>query len=725
MQLKSHQMALSGREKHWLPWLGTHNKWALRWASLINRSQAARLEKTFSGMAQTRANLLQGWTAQYWQQLQQVAATLTEQWPRLDAQQLHSIAEPMREVSELFVVDLQGSILGSSHAARVGQRHDPKALAAGLQAPFLQGPYRDEVTQALGATTSRFHDAVTLMFHQPLQVAGKTVGCLCARIPNDVMSDLIQREAGHVYRDSGDNYLFMIKSVYDPSIAPGTALSRSRFEDNTFTAGENLKDGVHTPFGTVRVRQHTEFELRFTDPASKELHPGVRETIRSGSNMFVLYPGYPDYRRVPVVGAGLTLNLPGSPDTWGMMCEGDLEEVYRPRSLSYTLLKALLLNIGGAAALMVGAHQVFDWNGEQLPWTLGVSTALVLLNFWYFSLRPRSQKLQALCDFFLDTAECGAPLSKRFTDKNLQADETGSLAGWVNSFVDKMDDTMQSIVCAGSALNHTSAALNQSSGTVSLCANQQSSAALATAEATEGVSHSISAMTEHILGSEQASRQALQLAEEGAQVVQRTTAEINHLAQQVVEATATIEGLSENTQAVQHISETIRGIAEQTNLLALNAAIEAARAGDSGRGFAVVADEVRNLARRTAEATHAIAQSLDSMRQQAVQAVGSMQQCQQSAETSVEQANLADQALQRIHQEVAGMQNQIGQISRAMQTQRDQAQAANRQAQTISNGAGQSAQAANQTQLAARALERLVLDLHKAASRLGQMESTT
>ena len=216
MQLKSHQMAMSGREKHWLPWLGAHNKWALRWASLINRSQAPRLEKTFSGMAQTRANLLQGWTAQYWQQLQQVAATLSEQWPHLDTQQLHSIAAPMREVSELFVVDLQGSILGSSHAPRGGQRHDPKALAAGLQAPFLQGPYRDEVTQALGATTSRFHDAVTLMFHQPLQVAGKTVGCLCARIPNDVMSDLIQREAGHVYRDSGDNYLFMIKTRYYP-----------------------------------------------------------------------------------------------------------------------------------------------------------------------------------------------------------------------------------------------------------------------------------------------------------------------------------------------------------------------------------------------------------------------------------------------------------------------------------------------------------------------------
>ncbi|PTQ70972.1 methyl-accepting chemotaxis protein [Pseudomonas sp. GV071] len=725
MQLKSYQMALSGREHRWLPWFGTHNKWALRWASLINRSQAARLEKTFSGMAHTRAQLLLSWTQQHWQQLQQVAGSLSEPWPRVESTQLQNIAAHMREVSELFVLDAKGKVIASTHAQRVGQQHDAKALTAGLQAPFLQGPYRDEVTQALGATTSRFHDAVTLMFHQPLQVGGKTVGCLCARIPNDVMSDLIQREAGHVFRDSGDNYLFMIRAQYDPSIAAGTALSRSRFEDNTFTAGENLKDGVHTPFGTVRVRQHTEFELRFTDPATKELHPGVRETIRRGSNLFVLYPGYPDYRRVPVVGAGLTLNLPGSPDTWGMMCEGDLEEVYRPRSLSYTLLKALLLNVGGAAAVLAGAHLGLGWQGEHLPWALGVSTLVVLLNFWFFSLRPRSQRLQALCDFFLDTAECGAPLSKRFTANRLQADETGSLAGWVNSFVDKMDDTMQSIVSAGSALNHTSVALNQTSGTVSLCANQQNSAAQATAEATQGVSHSISAMAEHILGSEHASQQALQLAEEGTQVVQRTTAEINRLAQQVIEATATIEGLSQHTLAVQTISETIRGIAEQTNLLALNAAIEAARAGESGRGFAVVADEVRNLAQRTAEATQAIAQSLDSMRQQALQAVGSMQHCQQSASTSVEQAALANQALQRIHSEVAGMQTQIGQISRAMQSQRDQALAANLQAQTISSGAGQSAQAANQTQLAARALERLVLDLHKAASRLGQAEPTT
>jgi len=47
---------------------------------------------------------------------------------------------------------------------------------------------------------------------------------------------------------------------------------------------------VRTGFGTVSVRAHTEFELVFNDPATGDLHPGVRETIRRGSNTFVTIP---------------------------------------------------------------------------------------------------------------------------------------------------------------------------------------------------------------------------------------------------------------------------------------------------------------------------------------------------------------------------------------------------------------------------------------------------
>jgi len=54
--------------------------------------------------------------------------------------------------------------------------------------------------------------------------------------------------------------------------------------------------------------------------------------------------------------------------------------------------------------------------------------------------------------------------------------------------------------------------------------------------------------------------------------------------------------LTQKSDLIASINETIRSIAHQTNLLALNASIEAARAGEQGRGFAVVAEEIRKLA---------------------------------------------------------------------------------------------------------------------------------
>lgn|GEM_PF-1015338 len=76
------------------------------------------------------------------------------------------------------------------------------------------------------------------------------------------------------------------------------------------------------------------------------------------------------------------------------------------------------------------------------------------------------------------------------------------------------------------------------------------------------------------------------------------------------EAFEKINTLSEKSNSIGNIIETITQIAEQTNLLALNAAIEAARAGDSGRGFSVVADEIRRLAEQSSDSTHKVSDIL-------------------------------------------------------------------------------------------------------------------
>ncbi|MCW8995185.1 MAG: methyl-accepting chemotaxis protein, partial [Psychromonas sp.] len=449
-------MDLTAQERHWLPLFGATGKLAMSKACLLNGGRKKILEQTFTSIANTRVNILKSWVNTQWSFLGDASLYIASK-PESEWQSaLENLLARNNDFSELFIVMADGSLACSSFTANLQRQIDNKVLEKALQAPFLHGPYLDPQTEKIGPSSSSFHDAVTLMYYQPLIVDNKTIGCICGRVPNDVMGDLIQREAGHVYSESGDNYIFMVESNLDRSISPGTALSRSRFEDNTFSHGENLKSGVSTNWGMVKVQAHTEFEIRFTDPATQQLHPGVRETIRNGENLYVSYPGYSDYRHIPVIGKGVTFQLEGSPDVWGMMCEADLEEVYRHRSLTYTLGKKLSVAMSLPFLSHLLANTWFTLSPLQNNFLLAVASLLGLSWFCYFAAKPITRRLKEMVDVIQMLAEGDANLNQRLDSAQFKADESGDMGRWINSFIDNLDNMMSEMIHASREVEQVS-----------------------------------------------------------------------------------------------------------------------------------------------------------------------------------------------------------------------------------------------------------------------------
>ncbi|WP_442969256.1 methyl-accepting chemotaxis protein [Pseudomonas sp. Q1-7] len=133
-----------------------------------------------------------------------------------------------------------------------------------------------------------------------------------------------------------------------------------------------------------------------------------------------------------------------------------------------------------------------------------------------------------------------------------------------------------------------------------------------------------------------------------------------------------IAALSQRGEDIQQVAQVIQSIASQTNLLALNAAIEAARAGAHGRGFAVVADEVRGLAGRTARATDEVGQMVADIQRQTAEVVEQISQLSADLEAGVGQVELTGHRLEKITGLAAAVEDQVDEIARGTQTNRDQ-----------------------------------------------------
>ncbi|KJH87861.1 chemotaxis protein [Pseudomonas fluorescens] len=297
------------------------------------------------------------------------------------------------------------------------------------------------------------------------------------------------------------------------------------------------------------------------------------------------------------------------------------------------------------------------------------------------------------------------------------SDEAGRLLRAMSTMQEKLRDTLQRI--SGSATQLASAAeeLNSVTDESARGLTQQNNEIEQAATAVNEMTSAVEEVARNAVSTSEASKNATTSAGDGRDLVQETVGAIERMSADVQSTATLIGNLADESRDIGKVLDVIRGLADQTNLLALNAAIEAARAGEAGRGFAVVADEVRALAHRTQQSTSEIERMIGSIQSGTEQAVDSMRNSTERAESTLNIARGAGMSLDTINSAIVEINERNLVIASAAEEQAQVAREVDRNLVNIRDLSVQSATGANQTSAASAELSRLAVDLNSMVGR--------
>ncbi|XXE99589.1 methyl-accepting chemotaxis protein [Pseudomonas sp. R4-84] len=343
---------------------------------------------------------------------------------------------------------------------------------------------------------------------------------------------------------------------------------------------------------------------------------------------------------------------------------------------------------------------------------LAIATGLTLLFAWLLTNSITKPIANAL-----DAAEeiAKGNLTRPITVDG--SDEAGRLLRAMSTMQEKLRDTLQRI--SGSATQLASAAeeLNSVTDESARGLTQQNNEIEQAATAVNEMTSAVEEVARNAVSTSEASKHATTSAGDGRDLVQETVGAIERMSADVQSTATLIGNLADESRDIGKVLDVIRGLADQTNLLALNAAIEAARAGEAGRGFAVVADEVRALAHRTQQSTSEIERMIGSIQSGTEQAVDSMRNSTERAESTLNIARGAGMSLDTINTAIVEINERNLVIASAAEEQAQVAREVDRNLVNIRDLSVQTATGANQTSAASAELSRLAVDLNSMVGR--------
>lgn len=308
----------------------------------------------------------------------------------------------------------------------------------------------------------------------------------------------------------------------------------------------------------------------------------------------------------------------------------------------------------------------------------------------------------------------GGDLSK--TIESGHRDEGGQLLAALGAMQSGLKGTIQQIASAADQLASAAEELNAVTEESSRGLIRQNDEIQLAATAVTEMSAAVDEVARNATSTSEASRHTSNEAASGRDQAREAVKAITSVNAEIGQSTVIVDELAGSVRDIAKVLDVIRGIAEQTNLLALNAAIEAARAGEQGRGFAVVADEVRALAARTQASTGEIEAMIASVQSRADDAVKAMGNSRALASNTQELAKATGESLERIAQNIAGINDRNMLIATASEEQANVAREVDRNLVNIQDLSTQTAAGANQTSASSQELSRLAVSFNQLVS---------
>jgi len=293
---------------------------------------------------------------------------------------------------------------------------------------------------------------------------------------------------------------------------------------------------------------------------------------------------------------------------------------------------------------------------------------------------------------------------------------TAAIAEAFNYTINALRKLVTSINQTSQKVSNSAVEVKQITNQLTKAMNQQSEQIVSTGASVNIMVSSIEKVSSTAKLSAEVAENSVEIAHEGAMVVNNTISGMERIREQIRETEKRIQRLSESTQEIGEIVSLIDGISEQTNILSLNAAIQAAMAGDVGMGFAVVADEVQQLAVKSSEAAKEVENIVKTVRSDTNRAAESMERAITEVTLGTTLAHDAGRALEKIEAVSKNLSELITGISKAADEQAQMSSKITKMMEVIESIARQTATGTDTTADSIAVLDALVQELHNSVS---------